>query len=103
MVAPIIGPFTTPSRIVSWPFCRVNSARNAREGNAALSAGRPARGHTIERSLALDGEIADVDQAFLGAGFDGRRIHRELQLAADHLGIGVGEAEEGAGVIGLAA
>src|SRR4029450_5351543 len=29
MVAPIIGPLTTPSRIVSCPLCRVNSARNA--------------------------------------------------------------------------
>jgi hypothetical protein len=29
MVPPTIGPFTTPSRIVSWPFCQVNSARNA--------------------------------------------------------------------------
>ena len=29
MVAPMVGPFTTPSRIVSCPLCRVNSARNA--------------------------------------------------------------------------
>ena len=62
---------------------------------------RSAGGDTIEFGLALDGEIADVDQAFLGGGFDRRRLHRQRELAADHLGIGVGEAEERAGVVGL--
>ena len=28
MVAPTVGPFTTPSRIESCPFCRLNSARS---------------------------------------------------------------------------
>ena len=63
--------------------------------------GRSARGGALKRGLALDGEIADVDQALLGAGLDGRRIHRQRELAADHLGVGVGEAEERAGVVGL--
>ena len=101
MVAPMVGPFTTPSRIVSWPFCRVNSARKREKAMPFGRAGRSARGHAIERRFALDGEIADVDQAFLGPRFDRRRIHRQRELAADHLGVGVGEAEERAGVVGL--
>src|ERR1700694_1886205 len=110
MVPPIIGPFNTPSRIVSCPFWRGNSARTRRkgtplrpprEGHAFRPPRRPTRRQPIERSLALDGEIADVDQALSRAGFNRRRIHRQLKLAASQLAVSVGEAEECAGVIGL--
>ncbi len=63
-------PLTTPSRMVSWPFCRVNSARN-RDELATLLLRRvlPASGNARPSCASpLTVEVADIDQAFLGAG-----------------------------------
>ncbi len=37
----------------------------------------------------------------MALGSTDRRFHRQRQLAADHLGVGIGEAEERAGIVGL--
>src|SRR3954454_1139509 len=72
-----------------------------RERNAVLRSGRRAGGDPIERTLPFEGGITDVAESVLCAGFDGRRIHRQLKLTADHLGVSVGEAEECSRVIGI--
>ena len=101
MVPPIVGPFSDafPDRQLS--ILPGEFGAQPREGDAVLNAGRSARRQAIKRALALDGEVPDVDQALFGAGLDRRRVHRQFKLAAHHFGIGVGEAQESAGVIGF--
>ena len=72
-----------------------------RECNPVLSARRPSGGHPIQRTLPFHREVANVDQPVLCARLDGGRIDGELKLAADHLGVSVGETEECAGVVGV--
>ena len=57
--------------------------------------------HTIERRLAADGEVADIQDAFLRRLIGARRIHRHPHLATGDFRIGVGEAEQRAGIDGL--
>src|SRR5581483_3986903 len=73
----------------------------AGEEDAVLRPARATGSDPVERRLALYREVAHIEQAFLGARLDRWRVHGECELAADHLGIHIVEAEEGAGVVGL--
>ncbi len=72
-----------------------------RECDAVLNSALPARSQPIERGLTLDGEILDVDQALFRLRLGRRRFHRQRKLASNHFGVGIGEAEERASVVGL--
>ena len=106
VVAPISGPRTTPSRIAKRPCERVNSTRMRENRTPGLRAARPLGDRSgrdpIERGFAAHREVANIQDAVLRRLRVGaRRIHRHPHLAAIDLRIGVGEAEQRAGVGGL--
>src|SRR6478736_1594354 len=93
IVAPTIGPCTTPSRSTSLPGLRVNSTRRrvnwtplgAPPGAPLTTLSSPASPRTMNSRMLIAG----------------RRIHRQPHLPAEHLRVGIGEAEQGTGIVGF--
>src|SRR5262249_23717291 len=77
---------------------------HAREVDAALRADRSvgiAGGDALERRLAGHGKVLEVELAVLRSLGGARGIHGDPHLAAVDARIGIGEAEQSTGVVGL--